>query len=130
MDSSNTPELFGERIGGECRDLVWFNGELVAGGNFNDSIGINRIGTLVRFTDDVGTGYVSLETNGVSLFPNPVTDILNIEMEDQENVELYDLSGKFLESRSGKYVQFNLEGYPSGMYILRSDSWARKMVKE
>lgn len=61
----------------------------------------------------------------ISLFPNPVEDVLNIEVKGQrtsvQNIRIWDQSGVLvrdlpLESWSGTQ-RYNLEGLPAGFYI-------------
>ncbi len=82
----------------------------------------------------VGTVNVLSEDNKVSVFPNPVTDEVNLNMELAQNFEqvqlsLLDLTGKVLETRSLQNVQqatetFRVSDLPAGSYILQINTKA------
>lgn len=58
------------------------------------------------------------ETN-VSIYPNPTTDIINIEVEGQFNYVLTDISGAVVQSGFGNTIQaISLEDYADGTYFL------------
>src|SRR5690606_31364312 len=72
------------------------------------------------FVDD---GQLSTETivnpqNNISLYPNPVKDILQIETNQQiTSISLYSITGQQLQSWKGK-TSINLSGYDKGMYFI------------
>lgn len=54
----------------------------------------------------------------VSLYPNPVRDILNIEIEnDIQSIEIYNIQGQKVLSSNQK--QINVSDLASGMYLVR-----------
>lgn len=75
-----------------------------------------------------------------NVFPNPVTDIVNISNTDNlyvENITVYDVAGKQLNTQSFNnhaQIQFNVEHLASGTYMLHIQTNAgiavKKMVKK
>jgi len=71
----------------------------------------------------------------INLFPNPATDIVNLDIEVQDNneffFELYDLNGKCLQN--GKIISTRSEirfaGYSGSTYLLNVFSKNRKLLK-
>jgi len=62
------------------------------------------------------------ELQDISVYPNPVNDLLNIQLPENKNYEihLFDLSGKellFLQNDENKQ-QLNLSDLPSSVYVL------------
>lgn len=77
---------------------------------------------------------VSLSTNKiedesslkVSVYPNPTTGILNIELKDDlEKVDIYDINGKLVLNRT--INQFNIETLSTGVYFLKISSKTNKI---
>lgn len=75
----------------------------------------------------------------IKIYPNPVTNVLNIEQVNtvkQHHLELYDLFGRVVRTIrfSAPAIQVDLEGLPSGVYFLRSKdtekSYSFKVVKQ
>ena len=64
----------------------------------------------------------------IKIYPNPVTDYLSIRVESEQSltvrIELYDLSGRQVQSRTEKQLQgtsflsLNLESYDPGVYLV------------
>lgn len=58
----------------------------------------------------------------LSVYPNPVVDVLNIKSErSMQSVELYDLSGSMLmkQNNAGNEQTIRMNEYPNGLYIVR-----------
>jgi len=69
--------------------------------------------------EDLITGTHDLANSKIRIFPNPVTDVLNIQMNGQLNFEtsLFDLRGKLiLLNKNQKLI--NVESLPNGSYFL------------
>jgi hypothetical protein len=80
------------------------------------------------------TGIDESGSNPISIYPNPVKEILTIELEDAnfaiEVVRIYDLLGReSMECRlsNGKV---NVSALPTGVYLLKIGDYAVKFVKE
>jgi len=66
-------------------------------------------------------GINELTTTAISAFPNPVSGILNLSYDDENNVEqvrICDLSGRELLRLPGAPSQINLSGFEAGVYLL------------
>ncbi|MEO1253375.1 MAG: LamG-like jellyroll fold domain-containing protein, partial [Bacteroidota bacterium] len=70
--------------------------------------------------EKVVTGY-NEQSGAISIYPNPVTDIVTITLENNASVmitELRDLSGRILESYPIHPSQINVSGLTSGIYFI------------
>ncbi len=71
----------------------------------------------------------------ITLYPNPATDYVNLEMPFQENqiitYQLYDLYGKCLQNQkiTAPITKINLNTYPVTVYILNVLSPDKKLMK-
>lgn len=102
-----------------CRDAG------VDGGAITEITGENRDGM-----PDIGAfefGIMSaiddpVYTEGISLFPNPCSDIMNIELETEKYrptlITIYDNAGKVIKMRSSDEPQLNVSGLENGIYHL------------
>ncbi len=100
---------------------------------FGDGTGnVYRIQPVVRMSVGAAltaTKEVNLLDNKFNVFPNPTSDILNVQLNlDQQaktaNVRLYDLSGRMLQQWSYDNIQkerfqYNLQNLNSGTYFLQ-----------
>jgi hypothetical protein len=61
--------------------------------------------------------------SGISLYPNPTCDIINIEIENPDNttIEIYDVSGTLVFSKAldSKIEKIDISGLPKGIYIVK-----------
>jgi thiol-disulfide isomerase/thioredoxin len=63
---------------------------------------------------------VALEAN-LNVYPNPVSDVLNIEIEYIQNVSIYDATGKTVFSAAYNnidHIALHVNEYESGIYII------------
>ncbi len=73
---------------------------------------------------NLNTGVSEIQPLGteVRIFPNPATDILHIQSEnDIDRVEIYDIRGKLVmtvDSRRRAAEQLDVSGLPRGLYVL------------
>ncbi|MBB6002754.1 T9SS type A sorting domain-containing protein [Arcicella rosea] len=75
------------------------------------------------------TGTDELGKMGINIFPNPASDVLNIESNDQElDVQLIDFVGKVVQEQivRGIQKQVDLSRIPSGTYFLHIQKEGRK----
>lgn len=76
------------------------------------------------------------KTLDVSVFPNPTTDFVTIEAEDLQQVKLYDMTGRMLNSIStyGNRQHLDLRGLQAGTYfvmiITESGSKKQTIIKK
>ncbi len=98
------------------------NNSLFVWGQFGLYQGSFSIGYLNRF--QIGCE-ATLNTNKISkkeisVFPNPVTDILNIQIEDQlNNAEIFDLGGRLLHTEKIINNQLNMSQLQRGIYFVK-----------
>ena len=86
-----------------------------------------RISPNTSFSNDIAdcqtlSVHDNENADTVVLFPNPASDVLNIELNNDviiENVSLYDIHGKELFTISNPTRQFNLTNYASGVYFIK-----------
>lgn len=63
---------------------------------------------------------------GISVYPNPVTHLLNISLGNIEqnatNLSLFNVFGQVMwRGKASNFIQVNMSKYPSGMYLLKID---------
>lgn len=79
------------------------------------------------------TGIEGVNNVEVSIYPNPVSDKLNVEGEGIQLVELFDVNGRSLMSRTSA-GQIDLSAMASGVYVVRvitaEGIHSQKIVKE
>lgn len=80
--------------------------------------------TADGFNLDYVGGYVGIDDfdNNISIYPNPVCEILNINATSSiDKVEIFNTEGKLLYSETPQKNDFiiNVNNYPSGVYILK-----------
>lgn len=65
-------------------------------------------------------------------YPNPTTGVINIESTASENVYLYDITGKIIKtiSLNKGNNRIDLSEYPSGNYMLKSNTIFTKIIKK
>lgn len=59
------------------------------------------------------------EDKAVSVYPNPASDFLTIQTEDQSEVTLIDLTGRKVFTSVGKEQRIALNDFSSGVYIVK-----------
>lgn len=69
------------------------------------------------------TGYNELEDIAISVFPNPTTDIINIELSEERSLDyqLFDLNGVLMQEDKISMIQttISLINYAPSIYILK-----------
>jgi hypothetical protein len=111
-----------------------------------DSLGMGKIGVVAY--KDAGCGDTSsmdfwigttglselAKAWGLSVYPNPAKQILNITLQqlpEQQTIQLYDMQGKLLIQQDLKLQQqLNIETLSPGIYLLKIGSWSGQVVKE
>jgi hypothetical protein len=74
--------------------------------------------TSLYTNNTLSSSYFSQNNLEVSLYPNPVRDILNIEIEnDIQSIEIYNIQGQRVLSSNQN--QINVSDLASGMYLVR-----------
>jgi hypothetical protein len=83
---------------------------------------------------------INTEDHGIRLFPNPVRDLLTLEIQTPEqgmNYRLFDLNGRLLKTRrvNSAETQIQMDNFREGTYVLSVDVNGRpiqsfKIVKQ
>lgn len=91
---------------------------------------------LLSINITFGTGVEESDETLFSAYPNPVTDIVNINCNDVEEIMLFNAVGQRIESirtNGSELVQINMADLPCGVYVLQALSrghiLTRKIVK-
>jgi len=69
-----------------------------------------------------GVGISTLNNSGVSVFPNPFTDFIDVQnLNEKSEVEILDVQGKIIFSKSTfeKNESFDTSQLPTGIYLLK-----------
>jgi hypothetical protein len=69
----------------------------------------------------------------IKVFPNPSSDFVNVQSEaDLGNVCIYDITGKLLFQNVavGNKIQFPTKELSNGIYILKTDEYVGKIIKQ
>jgi hypothetical protein len=109
---------------GSDKGIVWSGTTGIVGGWFrflcsslNDElIYINPNYTSCYLITDL----IEFDEKSVKIFPNPATDILNIEGElEIESISLHNLNGQLIKHFNANNRQLNISDISSGMYFLK-----------
>jgi PKD repeat protein len=130
--SANTPTSWTWRI--SPPNFIWMNGtdsnsqipnvKFTNGDNFTVTLiasnteGANSL-TKTEYIKVNGSSILSLRHNLIaSIYPNPASGFVNIEVEANSVVYIYDVYGKLLETiiSDNETVRINLEQYNNGIY--------------
>lgn len=85
----------------------------------SSSAAIDSFFTQVHFTPSVGID--ELNKTGVRIFPNPVSQYLHLNYDNENNVEqvrIYDLAGREIYSVDKAVRTINLSEFDNGLYFL------------
>jgi hypothetical protein len=98
---------------------------------FNSNGKITEKAVTVNVTTNLGTG--EFKKLNLAIYPNPVSEILNIQTEDEVlNVTVYDLTGKAINA-SVSNNQINVSNFIKGMYIINivtdKANYVQKFIK-
>ena len=86
--------------------------------NLSGDQGVNAKTVIVSQTFILATG--EAKTVFTTLYPNPTSDILNIETDQKiSKIEVYDVSGKLAISTNGKDKKVTVSNLNNGMYFIK-----------
>lgn len=123
---------------GDITDVVWdfgdgntgtgdaVNHDFGGSGEFEVTVTVtDLLGETSSYTETIvvgdPVGLTALNETNINVYPNPVTDVLNVEINGVDIVQanLFDISGKLLLSQSiNNTTQLNLADFASGLYLL------------
>lgn len=106
----------------DIQKMTFLNGNLIIQNNNNSTnqFAINGLRQLV-FTN-LSTN-IDYPTNQVFTYPNPVTDVLYIDLSNEEGkgiLNILTLEGKILQTQriiGNNLITISLNNYPKGMYL-------------
>ncbi|MAZ26217.1 MAG: hypothetical protein CL868_03950 [Cytophagaceae bacterium] len=105
---------FGDRIY-TFNEYGWFRGFIHNYGTLNNILSVDDI-TVDNFENDF------------TIYPNPTSDVLNINIQNQniEKIILYDISGKKL--RVYNISSIDIKEFRTGLYIIKIHTKAKKVL--
>jgi hypothetical protein len=70
------------------------------------------------------TGISSVGNANVSVYPNPVSDVLNINLFEPADIAVYNLTGLLVETRQAASIQTTIpvSGWAKGVYLVKINS--------
>lgn len=101
--------------------------------NFNDASGTSRV-----FLDDLSAVHVQLDSNVITLFPNPTSGIFVVDgLTGDFDVDILDVNGNIHQNyNSSSRIEINISSLPTGLYFIRiqkqgeSDFYLEKILKQ
>lgn len=101
--------------------------------NLEDTVTLN-FSTPIDGTFSMSTVNTDNKTKAISLFPNPVKDVLYFS-EEVSNVKITDMSGKMVKEFSAKGKSVNVANLAKGVYMISAvaksgEVLSRKIIKE
>lgn len=93
------------------------------GANRSANVVVNGTGVdskTIIITQTLVLSAAEAKTFVTTLYPNPTSDVLNIETKQTiSKIEIFDLSGKLLKSESGKDKKITVSQLAKGMYLIK-----------
>jgi uncharacterized delta-60 repeat protein len=122
---------------GEVRAIAeQADGKIIIGGTFTQYNGLVR-NNLVAIGGETSLSTADFSKNNISLYPNPVKEILNISLSESTRIksyEIYDFLGKKIVSKNTTENYINVSNLSNGIYILKVTSsegiMTNKFIKE
>jgi len=102
------------------------------GGHNQDIIASQLIAEFFECTPNVvSTNDVNLDPGSVSIYPNPVVDVLSIEVNgDLRRIEIYSPTGKNVFASTQPDPTISLDQFTPGIYFLRIETEAGAITKK
>ena len=68
----------------------------------------------------------------ITVYPNPCSDRIYINLDEVQKVELYNMSGRLLEmiQPDDTHFMLDMQQYPAGMYLLKVGNGVQKIMKK
>jgi uncharacterized delta-60 repeat protein len=112
--------------------LTQNDGKILIGGNFTSYNGTSRTG-ITRLNGESTSNLNEIDAQlGISIYPNPSSTLINVEMENASTVRLFDVSGKLLKEMNGASIYtIDVTDLTPGMYMIESAEGAKaKFIKQ
>lgn len=105
-------------------DENW-NGDLTIPVKVTDGVDSSN---AVNMTINVSsTGFDDINNSGITIYPNPVKNIINVNYDKEFSMEIYNILGeKILVS---KHAETNISSLPTGIYIILIKDKENKLIK-
>ena len=106
----------------------------IAGAGATDWKNISEIGAPINtfawaMTSESILSTTEFNKNTISIYPNPVKDVLNIQSKEEvKSITLYDLSGKNIKA-TYNYQEVDMSALPSGVYLLKINTVQGSVTK-
>lgn len=98
--------------------------------DYNHPIITNTYTTNVQ-NNALATSEISNDNSNISIYPNPVKDVLNIQSKNEIiKAEIYDATGRILHSASVKANAFNVSDLPKGNYIIKLSAKDKTFIQK
>lgn len=94
-----------------------------------------KFGSMARYFFHVsGVDVEEMEARNINVYPNPANSMLNIECENLQMVEIYNLQGQLVKSQAGDATAISVSDLANGLYMVRIQTaegiYTQKIVKE
>lgn len=110
--------LYPQFPGSELADynmIFAYNNSVYVGGRFV-TIGGDSILNLAKLNATGGTGIKEAEHLTLSIYPNPVTDMLHLNVSGELHVTCFDISGKVVLNTNTEQGTLSVTDLPDGLY--------------
>lgn len=104
----------------------WSNGattediDALTVGSYTVTVSDGMCDSDVTFIVDSQAGVELNELDNISVYPNPVVDILTVNFEGQYNWLLYDASGKIVAAGQGNGIEeISMDAFEAGNYLIK-----------
>ena len=111
-DSTVTPELD-------------FTGDLTVPVKVTD--GVDSSNTVNMTINVSSTGFDDINNSSISIYPNPVKNIINVYYDKEFLMEIYNILGKKI--LMSKHMETNVSGLQTGIYIILVKDKENKLIK-
>lgn len=113
-------------------DVTFYFGANAVNGN-NGTNGDNAVLTDFTFQEaivDQPDGIFDLAVQTLSVFPNPVKDVFNIEgISKRTSIEIYALNGTKVSQTISDNGKVDITNLPSGLYIVKGENKIARILK-
>lgn len=127
--SNQSPWPFEPDGMGKTLELLSTTGRMCDGTNWFAGCPDGSPGEIYNPLCDLGLSYN--EMDNIIFYPNPVTDILHVDLSDNSNVELHSMTGELLMEKMfmpGK-TEINMSEYSTGIYLVTVGNKTYRIVK-
>lgn len=113
-------------------EVKFYGNGIAANGTGNTSGDLLAAGTALVIAEASSSSVVSLNTNKLTVYPNPATNVINLAgIEAGSEISIYNLSGQLVKQEVLNSVkeQVDISAMPMGTYVLSVNSGDEVQVK-